>query len=77
MLSAKTFRYEVRDHIATITLDRPDTLNSLTFAVYRELTDLFRALRDERMSARSSSRALVVAFVPVGASMRSLVRCCR
>ena len=28
MLSAKTFRYEVRDHIATITLDRPDTLNS-------------------------------------------------
>ncbi len=23
MLSAKTFRYEVRDHIATITLDRP------------------------------------------------------
>ncbi len=47
MLSAKTFRYEVRDHIATITLDRPDTLNSLTFAVYRELTDLFRALRDE------------------------------
>ncbi|MBL9043917.1 MAG: enoyl-CoA hydratase family protein [Myxococcales bacterium] len=47
MLSAKTFRYEVRDQIATITLDRPETLNSLTFAVYRELTDLFRALRDE------------------------------
>ncbi|HMY59011.1 MAG TPA: enoyl-CoA hydratase-related protein, partial [Pseudomonadota bacterium] len=48
MLSAKTFRYEVRDQVAQITLDRPDTLNSLTFAVYRELTDLFRALRDEK-----------------------------
>ncbi len=48
MLSAKTFRYEVRDRVAQITLDRPDTLNSLTFAVYRELTDLFRALRDEK-----------------------------
>ena len=76
MLSAKTFRYEVRDHIATITLDRPDTLNSLTFAVYRELTDLFRALRDEK-----DVRAVLITgagrFVPVGASMRSLVRCCR
>ena len=34
--------------VATITLNRPDTLNSLTFAIYRELTDFFAALDHER-----------------------------
>jgi enoyl-CoA hydratase/carnithine racemase len=33
--------------VATITLDRPETLNSLTFEVYRELTSTFRALAGE------------------------------
>jgi len=33
--------------IATITLNRPERLNALTFDVYRELTDLFAALRLE------------------------------
>jgi enoyl-CoA hydratase/carnithine racemase len=31
--------------VATITLDRPDRLNALTFGVYRELTDLFARLQ--------------------------------
>jgi len=30
--------------VARITLDRPEVLNALTFEVYRELTDTFRAL---------------------------------
>ncbi|HEX3867474.1 MAG TPA: enoyl-CoA hydratase family protein [Gemmatimonadaceae bacterium] len=47
MIAPKTFRYAVDGHIATITLDRPETLNSLTFAVYAELRDTFRALEDE------------------------------
>jgi enoyl-CoA hydratase/carnithine racemase len=34
--------------IATITLNRPERLNALTFEVYRELTDTFAALREER-----------------------------
>jgi enoyl-CoA hydratase/carnithine racemase len=34
--------------IATITLNRPERLNALTFDVYRELTDTFAALRHER-----------------------------
>lgn len=34
--------------IATITLNRPGRLNALTFEVYRELIDMFAALRDER-----------------------------
>jgi enoyl-CoA hydratase/carnithine racemase len=43
-----TFRYEESGAIATITLDRPDRLNALTFAVYAELRDLFAALGDRR-----------------------------
>lgn len=47
-LFAKSFRYEVAPSgVATITLDRADLLNALTFEVYRELTDLFRALQSE------------------------------
>ena len=42
-----TFRYEVRDGVATVTLDRPDRLNALTFQVYEELRDLFADLRTE------------------------------
>src|SRR6266852_5932377 len=35
------------DGVATITLNRPERLNALTFEVYRELTDLFAALANE------------------------------
>ena len=34
--------------IATFTLNRPERLNALTFEVYRELTDAFAQLRDEK-----------------------------
>ena len=44
-----TFRYSEDEHgVATIRLDRPERLNALTFASYRELTDTFRALRSRR-----------------------------
>jgi enoyl-CoA hydratase/carnithine racemase len=44
-----SFLYEQDEQgIATITLNRPERLNALTFEVYRELTDKFAALRDER-----------------------------
>lgn len=43
-----SFLYETRNGVAWITLNRPERLNALTFEVYRELTDTFAALRDER-----------------------------
>lgn len=48
MLEPKSFLYEVLDNVGWITLNRPERLNALTFEVYRELTDMFAALRDER-----------------------------
>ena len=49
MKQPATFLYEQdAQGIATITLNRPERLNALTFEVYRELTDTFAALRDEQ-----------------------------
>jgi enoyl-CoA hydratase/carnithine racemase len=41
---ARHFRFETADGVATITLDRPERKNPLTFDSYAELRDLFRAL---------------------------------
>ncbi len=48
-LSPKSFRYELdpATSVATITLNRPERLNALTFEVYTELRDTFRALDTE------------------------------
>ena len=46
-MTPRTFDYRVADSIATITLNRPDRLNALTFEVYAELRDTFRALEFE------------------------------
>ena len=45
-LAPRSFRYAIdpATRVATITLDRPDRLNALTFEVYTELRDTFRAL---------------------------------
>jgi enoyl-CoA hydratase/carnithine racemase len=48
-------RVEAADGVTTITLDRPDRLNSLTFEIYRELAELF-----ERLSGDAGVRAIVI-----------------
>jgi enoyl-CoA hydratase/carnithine racemase len=43
--TSEHFGWSVRDRVATITLDRPQRKNPLTFASYAELRDLFGDLR--------------------------------
>ncbi len=47
-ISPASFLYEERGPIAVITFNRPERLNSLTFEVYRELTQTMAALRTRR-----------------------------
>jgi enoyl-CoA hydratase/carnithine racemase len=54
-VSPQSFRYQEQDAVATLTLDRPERLNALTFEVYRELIEVFRALQ-----AREQVRAVVL-----------------
>ena len=45
-MNPRSFHYDENGAIATLRLDRPAALNALTFEVYRELIETFRALRD-------------------------------
>ena len=45
-IAPSTFEYAEDGAVATITLNRPDRLNALTFDVYAELRDTFKALAD-------------------------------
>jgi enoyl-CoA hydratase/carnithine racemase len=49
------FRFECADRVATVTLDRPDKLNALTFEAYADLRDLLAQLPN-----RGDVRALVL-----------------
>ena len=49
------FRFECADQVATVTLDRPDKLNALTFEAYADLRDLLAQLPQ-----RADVRALVL-----------------
>ncbi|HAK56507.1 MAG: enoyl-CoA hydratase family protein [Vicinamibacterales bacterium] len=54
-IAPTTFEYHEDGGIATITLNRPDRLNALTFEVYAELRGTFAALAD-----RDSVRVVVI-----------------
>ncbi len=42
------FRWDLDGSVATVTLDRPERKNPLTFESYAELRDTFEALKKER-----------------------------
>lgn len=42
------FDYSVADGVGTVTLNRPDKLNAITFEVYAQLRDLTYVLREDR-----------------------------
>jgi len=46
MVPGQHFDWSVVDRVATITLNRPERKNPLTFESYKELTDTFRAIAD-------------------------------
>ena len=49
---AYEFLYEVSEGVATLTFNRPQVMNALTFEVYAQMRDLFEALRyDESVRA--------------------------
>lgn len=54
-MDVRHFRWVVEDQVGTITLDRPERKNPLTFDSYGELRDLFRAL-----AADSTVKAVVI-----------------
>lgn len=54
-MTPRTFRYEEADGVATITLDRPDRLNALTFEIYAELRDFF-----DHLAHRDAARVVII-----------------
>ena len=44
---AYDFLYEVKDGVATVTFNRPDRLNALTFEIYAQFRDLMADLRHD------------------------------
>lgn len=55
-IATRSVRWSVEDRVGTLLLDRPGRRNALTFEIYAELRDLFRAL-----AAADDVRAVVFA----------------
>ena len=57
--------YEVSDHIATITINRPDALNSIDLETWRELSEAGTKLEAMRLMERRLSASLALSPLPL------------
>ncbi|MFN2588361.1 MAG: enoyl-CoA hydratase/isomerase family protein [Actinomycetota bacterium] len=55
MADYESLRWEVEGHVATVTLDRPEKKNAMSWAMFKEIRDVF-----DRASADDDVRCLVV-----------------
>src|SRR5919202_962067 len=55
VMSYETLLYEVRNHIAYVTLNRPEVMNAISFQMTREIIDV-----SERVSADPAVRVVIV-----------------
>ena len=53
VVAPRSLRVEISEGIATLTLDRPDSLNAMTMETFRDLRDTFRSLQDDPFGAPS------------------------
>ena len=53
VVTPRSLRVEISEGIATLTLDRPDSLNAMTMETFRDLRDTFRSLQDDPFGAAS------------------------
>lgn len=75
MTSPATLRIDVRDRIATVTVNRPEKLNALNDQVIRELTAAFEGFRDDAsVGAVILTGAGEKAFI-AGADISDLAAC--
>ena len=69
-MNFEEIRYEVADHVLTITLDRPDRLNAFTPTMARELIEAFdRSDADDDVRAvieRLAARERLLLVLPTG-----------
>ena len=70
----KHFLLALSGKVATVTLNRPERKNPLTFESYAELRDWFRALARTRRSRPSSSPARGAIFAAAATCSKSSSR---
>lgn len=68
---SETVRYELKDHVARVTLDRPDVLNAVDAATEKRLQEIWSELENEREARVAVLTGTGEKAFSVGADMKS------